>query len=61
MEQEARENSSAGTRKTGDEMTDIVVDLESYVKVELDMEKKRIEVGRNVSGITQGPCHVESY
>ncbi|KAA8577401.1 hypothetical protein FQN60_000140 [Etheostoma spectabile] len=54
MEQEARENSSAGTRKTGDEMTDImVVDLESYVKVELDMEKERIEVGQNVPGITQ--------
>ncbi|XP_028440820.1 SHC SH2 domain-binding protein 1 [Perca flavescens] len=53
MEQEARENSSAGTRTTGDEMTDMVVDLESYVKVELDMEKKRIEVGHNVSGITQ--------
>ncbi|XP_034730874.1 SHC SH2 domain-binding protein 1 [Etheostoma cragini] len=54
MEQEGRENPSAGTRKTRDETTDLmVVNLESYVKVELDMEKERIEVGQNVPAITQ--------
>ena len=50
MEQDARETPSAA-----DEMTNIVVvDVESYVNVELDMEK--INEGQNVSGLTQGLC-----
>ncbi|XP_068586650.1 SHC SH2 domain-binding protein 1 isoform X2 [Cebidichthys violaceus] len=56
MEQEARETPSAGTRKAGDEMSDIVeVDFESYVNVELDMEENNhiSEVGHNVSSSTQ--------
>ncbi|XP_075947012.1 SHC SH2 domain-binding protein 1 isoform X2 [Anarhichas minor] len=56
MEQEARENPSAGTRKAGDEMSDIVeVDFESYVNVELDIEENNrlAEVGHNVSSLTQ--------
>lgn len=60
MEQEACETPSAGARETANDMTDIVVvDLESYVNVELDMEKNNaFEVlGHDVSGVTQGPCH----
>lgn len=60
MEQDAGANPSAGTRETGNEMTDIVVvDLESYVNVELDMEKNNGSsvVGHKVSGVTQGLSH----
>ncbi|XP_041792091.1 SHC SH2 domain-binding protein 1 isoform X2 [Chelmon rostratus] len=56
MEQEACETPSAGARETANDMTDIVVvDLESYVNVELDMEKNNaFEVlGHDVSGVTQ--------
>lgn len=61
MEQEAQENTSAGTRETGQKMTDVmVVDLESYVNVEI-MEKNVIsEVGHGISGISQGLCDVFS-
>lgn len=55
MEQEAEGNLSAGTRTTGNEMADIV-DLDSYVNVELGMEKNNVisEFGyNNVSDITQ--------
>lgn len=61
MEQETRESASPTTREAGNEMTDIVVvDLESYVNVELDMENNNgiSEVEHNVSGITQGMCRV---
>ncbi|XP_070686557.1 SHC SH2 domain-binding protein 1 [Pempheris klunzingeri] len=56
MEQEAGENPSSGTGKARNDMTDIVVvDLESYVNVELDVEKNNGVSERiyNVSGITQ--------
>ncbi|XP_070765108.1 SHC SH2 domain-binding protein 1 [Enoplosus armatus] len=56
MEQESREQPPAGTRRPGSEMSDVVVvDLESYVNVELDMEKNNgmAHMGHNVSGITQ--------
>lgn len=62
MEQEARENTSAGTRETGQKTTDVmVVDLESYVNVEINMEKNGIsEVGPGIFGISQGLCDVFS-
>ncbi|XP_070820170.1 SHC SH2 domain-binding protein 1 [Chaetodon trifascialis] len=56
MEQEAQETPSVGTRETVNEMTDIVVvDFESYVNVELDMEKNNAfsEVEHDLPGITQ--------
>lgn len=61
MEQEARENTSAETRETGQKMTDImVVDFESYVNVEINMEKNNgiSEVGHGISGISQGLCDI---
>ncbi|XP_042263682.1 SHC SH2 domain-binding protein 1 isoform X1 [Thunnus maccoyii] len=63
MEQAALENPSAAVtvsdktkEETADDMTDIVVvDLESYVNVELDIENKKgsPEAGHNVHDITQ--------
>lgn len=67
MEQEALENLSTvvtvSDRKveTADDMTDIVVvDLVSYVNVELDIENNNgsSEAGHNVLDITQGLCNV---
>ncbi|XP_063736606.1 SHC SH2 domain-binding protein 1 isoform X2 [Eleginops maclovinus] len=52
MEQEALETPSAGTSNLGTEMTDImVVDLESFVHVEIDMENNNgiSEVGNNLN------------
>lgn len=55
MEQEARENTSAETGETGKKMTDIiVVDLDSYINIEIDMEKNNDEVGPGMPEITQG-------
>lgn len=56
MELEALATHSVGTSNTGSDMTDImVVDLESFVHVELDMENNGIsEVGNNVSGLNEG-------
>ncbi|KAJ4947539.1 hypothetical protein JOQ06_009574 [Pogonophryne albipinna] len=56
MEQEALATHSAVTSKTGSDMTDImVVDLESFVHVELDMENNNgiSEVGNNLSGLNE--------
>ncbi|KAI4829700.1 hypothetical protein KUCAC02_001375 [Chaenocephalus aceratus] len=55
MELEALATHSVGTSNTGSDMTDImVVDLESFVHVELDMENNGIsEVGNNVSGLNE--------
>ncbi|XP_037650669.1 SHC SH2 domain-binding protein 1 isoform X1 [Sebastes umbrosus] len=55
METEAREVPSAAAREAGFEMTDVVVDCESYVNVELDMEKTGgvSEEGQNGAGISQ--------
>lgn len=62
LEQETRGNQS-GTREAGQKMTNImVVDMESYVNVEIDMEKNSgfAEVGHDISESCEGLCHVIS-
>jgi len=59
MEQDVRGNQSAETRTAADEMSDIaMVDFESYVNVELDVEKNNevSEAGHHVSSSTEGQC-----
>lgn len=59
MEPEAQEKPSAGTKEAED-MTDIlVVDLDSFVNVELDTETRSSALSndsRRAASVPQGPC-----
>lgn len=62
MEQESLETTSAGRREPVSTMSDVlVVDLSSFVNVDLEVENNNNGVSaerHNLSARTQGLCHV---